>query len=196
MKKLLIALSLILASFGTALAQSKVGHINAAELISIMPDTKKADAELQAYVKTLEDKLQKMQTDLQTKYEALQKDVAAGTVSEVVKEARMKELQDLDTRMQEASEKAQQEVAAKREALYEPILTKADAAIKAVAAQAGYAYVLDSGNGTLLVAPDADNLMPLLKKYLNITDAPSAPKAAPGTAPKAPAPSPAAPKVR
>src|SRR5688500_6782985 len=38
-------------------AAQKYGHINSAALIKIMPETKKAEASLKAYVKTLENQL-------------------------------------------------------------------------------------------------------------------------------------------
>ncbi|MBL0145205.1 MAG: OmpH family outer membrane protein [Chitinophagaceae bacterium] len=47
-------------------------------------------------------------------------------------------------------------------------------AIKAVAKEAGYAYVLDVNS--LIVAPPADDIIGLVKKKLNIKDpAPAAP---------------------
>jgi outer membrane protein len=183
MKKLFLALSIVLASTAITVAQTKIGHINAAELVAMMPETKKADAELKAFAKSFEDQLTKMQTELQTKVASYQKDEP--TLNEALKEVRMKELQDLDNRMQELNQSAQDKINQKKETLYTPILDKAEKAIKAAAAANGFSYVFDSSVGALLVMPPSDDMMPILKKALNIVDAPAtAPKVGTPTPPK------------
>lgn len=70
---------------------------------------------------------------------------------------------------------SQQLVGEKQQTLLGPIQKKAIDAIKLVAKEAGYAYVLEAG--TLLVSPPADDILPLVKKKLGIKD--PAPAAAP-----------------
>jgi outer membrane protein len=63
----------------------------------------------------------------------------------------------------------------KQDQLLEPIYTKAIEAIQTVAKENGYAYVYTKD--ALLVAPPADDLLPLVAKKLNLT-VPSAGKTA------------------
>ena len=60
-----------------------------------------------------------------------------------MKEMKIKEIQDLETRIKEFQEKAGNDFEKKRGELYDPILKKAEDAVKAVAKEKGYAYVFD-----------------------------------------------------
>jgi outer membrane protein len=66
----------------------------------------------------------------------------------------------------------------KQSEIVEPIYRKAMAALNAVAKEAGYTYVYN--REALLVAPPADDLLPLVAKKLNI----KLPTPAAGAAPK------------
>jgi outer membrane protein len=55
----------------------------------------------------------------------------------------------------------------KQEALLEPLYRKAIEGIQAVAKESGYAYVYTKD--ALIVAPPADDLLPLVAKKLNLT---------------------------
>jgi outer membrane protein len=59
-------------------------------------------------------------------------------------------------------------VQTKRKELLQPILDKAEKAIKDVAKEKGYDYVFDTSTGAVLVTKDADNLLPLVKTKLGI----------------------------
>jgi outer membrane protein len=79
------------------------------------------------------------------------------------------------------NQKAEEQMAQRQQQLVGPIRVKAMDAIKAVAKEAGYAYILDVS--TLIVAPPADDIVALVKKKLGIKDpAPATPgKLAPKT---------------
>ena len=71
--------------------------------------------------------------------------------------------------IQDFQQTAQEKIAAKKEELYNPILKKAEVAIKDVAKENAYSYVFDTSVGAFLYAQDSDNMMDLVKKKLNIT---------------------------
>jgi outer membrane protein len=181
MKKLIIAAVFAMATLG-AQAQMKIGYVNSQELVSIMPETQKADNELVSYAKTFEEQAKKMQTELETKYSALEKEFA--TLNDAMKEVKQKELGSLQERLQSYGKTAEEKIGKKKEELYMPILEKADKAIKSVAAANGYTHVFDSSAGGILVMPEGDNLIGLLKKSMNISDTPVATAPKPGGAPK------------
>lgn len=145
----------------------KFGHINSTELLSKMPDVKTADGELQTYSKQLEGQLKAMTEEYQTKVQDFQSKQTL--LADAVKEAKVKEITDLELRIQEFQMTAQESLEKKKETLYSPILKKAETAIKEIAKEQGYAYVFDTSTGSgILYAPDSDNIMDKVKKKLGL----------------------------
>jgi outer membrane protein len=114
----------------------KLGYVNSQELLSIMPEMGKADTELKTFAKQYQDQLEAMGKEFEkkgTEYQTSEK-----TMSDAVKTVKQKELQDLEARIHEYQQSAQEKVSKKKEDLYKPILEKADKAIKDVAKEKGY----------------------------------------------------------
>lgn len=147
-----------------AQGQVKIGYLNTSELIALMPETKEADSQFNAFAQKLQETLQPMQQDLQAKFTEYQQGQA--TMAEAIKESKEKELQDLNQRIDQFQVKSQQDMAKKREELMGPILEKVQAAIKEVAASSKFTYILDSN--AVLHGPEGDNVLPLVKKQLGI----------------------------
>jgi outer membrane protein len=169
MKKLfkvaLVAVGMLFAG-SFANAQTKIGHINFNQLIDLMPETKTVTASIQAYQKTFIDQLTTMNNEYQTKGQDYQSKRA--TMTDAVRGVKESELQDIQKRMNDYQNNAQQQVDAKRQELGKPLIDKATQAVQAVAKEKGYAYVLDSSQITLLVSPDADDLMATVKLKLGL----------------------------
>jgi outer membrane protein len=144
----------------------KFGYINSADLLKIMPETKKAEANLQAYVKNLEKQFGGLQTEYQTKVTEFQ--AQEKTMIDAVKETRIRAIQDLEQRLQQSQVSGQQQVAKKREELFKPILDKAEKAIKEVGKENGYDYIFDTNTGSFVYAKESHNIMPLVKAKLGI----------------------------
>lgn len=166
MKTFLVAVM----AFGifTASAQQKIGHINTEELISAMPEAIKVDAELKEYQQGLGQQYQDLSADFAAKDSAFVKDSVK--LSPQLKKIKRDELlvmyQRLSNWQEEANQLYQQEANTK----VGPVREKAMDAIKAVAKEQGYGYVVDESN--LLVMPPSDDLLPLVKKKLGIVDKP------------------------
>ncbi|AYL97038.1 OmpH family outer membrane protein [Mucilaginibacter celer] len=169
MKKLfkvaLVAVGMLFAG-GFANAQTKIGHINFNQLIDLMPETKTVSTSLQAYQKTFIDQMTTMNNEYQGKVKEYTEKRA--TMTDAVRAAKESELTDMQKRMNDYQNNAQQQVDAKRQELGKPIIDKATTAVQAVAKEKGYAYVLDSSQITLLVSPDADDLMAAAKLKLGL----------------------------
>ncbi|MCO4293201.1 OmpH family outer membrane protein [Solitalea sp. MAHUQ-68] len=164
--KVLVAAIVLLIFAGNANAQVKFGHINVNELIAAMPDIKVADKAVQDFTGTLDAQMKTMGTEYQTKiadYQSKEK-----TMTDAVKETKVKEIQDLEKRIGDFQQKAQQDISKKQEEVYAPVLKKAEDAIKTVAKENNIAYVFDSSKGVLIQFPDGDNILPLVKKKLGI----------------------------
>ena len=83
-----------------------------------------------------------------------------------VKEVKEKELMDLQNRIQEFQQSADDKMGKKRQELFKPILDKAQKAIKDVGSEGGYDYIFDGGQ--LLYAKDSENIVPAVKAKLGI----------------------------
>jgi outer membrane protein len=164
--KVALVAGCMLLTAGFAKAQTKIGHINFNQLIEAMPELKPVQTQLQAYQKTFMDQLQTMSGELQTKGAAYEKNRA--TMTDATRTATETELQDINKRIQDFQNTAQQQVQAKSAELYKPLGDKARAAVSTVAKEKGYAYVIDSGQTELIVSPAGDDLMPSVKLKLGL----------------------------
>jgi outer membrane protein len=168
MKKIstLIAVVMMMAIAAPTFAQQKFGHIDSAALLELMPEKAKAEKDLEAFASPFNDELQKMATELESKmveFESTQEGM-----TKLVRETKVKEIQDMQTRIQQFQENAQQEIATKEQEVLGPIVEKARKAIDEVAQDKGYSYVFDSSLGVLLYMKDSDDIMAEVKVKLGI----------------------------
>lgn len=167
MKKIIIILAAcLITGFGAQAQTQKIGHVNSLELLSIMPEMQKAQDGVKAYAKTFEEQLTKMQAEYKQKIADYQSE--ATKMSDAIKEVKAKEIQDLESRIVNLNKTGEKKVQEKEQSLTAPILKKADEAIKAVAKENGFAYIIDSSSGALLHATDSDNILPLVKAKMGI----------------------------
>jgi outer membrane protein len=167
---------LILGSF-SANAQ-KVAHIHLDSLINLMPESKTAQAAVQEYAKQLENEVTKMQAELQRLYEEYQ--AKSKDWAELVRASKEKELNDLNQRITDFQQQAQQDYQKKTAELSKPVFDKAKKAIEQVAKENSYKYVLDTSSGVVIYFEPTEDIIGLVMKKLGITATPPAG----GTAPK------------
>jgi outer membrane protein len=175
MKKLIVAAVMALGIFNAS-AQNKIGYISTDELIGIMPEAEKADAELKDYQGSLAQNGQDLMKELGIKDSLFVKDSAKLSAS--MKEIKRKELIELYQKVRNWENQAQEMYNQEAQKKILPIKNKAMEAIKAVAKENGYSYVLDINS--VIVAPPGDDLLKLVMKKLNIKE----PAPAPGVAPR------------
>jgi outer membrane protein len=168
MKKLVlfVACGLFIGNAAFAQGSMKMGWINSSDLLQAMPEKAKADSDVAKYARSFQDQIDLMMKEYQSKgqdYQAKEK-----TMTDAVKEVKMKEIQDLQNRIETIQQSAQEKLQAKKQEAYTPILDKADKAIKAVAKEKNYDYIFDQSQGMLLFGKEDDNIMPLVKAKLGI----------------------------
>lgn len=146
----------------------KIGYVDLQELMQLMPEYKKANTDMEAFGKSLEDELKKMSDEFQKKVADYQKADQAKTMSEAIKNVRQQELQDMQTRIQDFQQSAQENIRKKEAELLKPIIEKAKAAIAQVAKESGYTYIMDSSVAGFLYKPEETNVMAAVKKKLGI----------------------------
>jgi outer membrane protein len=167
MKRILTAALITVGALATTSqvsAQSKIGYISTEELVSIMPETAKADSNLQQYRGALIQNAQDKQSALESAIEKFNKDSL--TMTSAVKDVRRNELQKMLQDLQAEDQRIQQQLQQRQQELITPINRKAFDAIQSVAKENGYTYIFEKG--ALLVAPPADDVLPLVAKKLNV----------------------------
>ncbi len=153
----------------TQSATPKFGHLNSDELIALMPQTQTARQQLQAFQASLQNDLKLMETEFQTMYtDFLQKSKSNSFASETQKNTQQKNLEDMQNRIVDFQENAQQELGKKEVELLQPVLEKAQKAIDEVAAENGFTYILDTSKGAVLFAQESLDILPLVKAKLGI----------------------------
>ncbi|HEY8387140.1 MAG TPA: OmpH family outer membrane protein [Parasegetibacter sp.] len=159
----LLAAGLMVAQEGKA--QLKIGYISLGEVVTAMPEFKKADTSLREYQEAMQQKYFEMINDFNNKDSLLS---SADTLkyNKAQLEVKRKELGELYLKIQGWNQEASKSIQQKEEDLIAPIQKKAMDAIQAVAKEAGYTYVLNKQD--LFVFPPADDLLPLVKKKLNL----------------------------
>jgi len=176
MKNLVKALAIVAVIFfsvGAANAQQKLGHIDSRAILQAMPEVKTADESFATFRKAKLAELEAMDKERQTKIAAFQEKYK--TLTEANQEVLGKELeglnqeiQTMEQRISELDQKAQQDLTAKQEELYKPILAKAEVAIKAVSKEKGFAYVFDTAQQALVYFDGGEDITPLVKTKLGI----------------------------
>lgn len=170
MKKLLtvlfVAVGILLAYPVISQTNAKLGYIDSNELLDAMPEKDSIQQTLIQYGKALEDQLQAMYLEYQTKLNDYQ--VNAASMSDIIRQTKEKELADMEARIQEFQQQADTDLQNKQMELLDPVLKKVRQAIQDVARENSYTYIFDAGAGTLLFYEKGDNILPLVKVKLGL----------------------------
>ncbi len=161
-----IALFISMSSGANAQGAQKIGYIDFNGLIAAMPGVDSVKIKLQKYQQTLTDQMDAMRAEFENKYLDYQQQSAS--MSDLIKQTKEKELQDLQGRIDGFQTKAQQDLQAKQQELLQPVVDKAKAAVKEVAKENKYTYILNSIDEIVLYAEPSDDITPIVKKKLGI----------------------------
>jgi outer membrane protein len=152
----------------TKASAQKFGHINSQEIVALMPERDEALTKLQAFGKELQETINSMQTDYQTKMQEYNEKVS--TWNESIKKTKEDEINSIIQRVRQFQEQAEQDFAARQETLMTPVVKKAQEAIDKVAKAQGLTYVFDLATGAIIYHDETSsvNLLPLVKAELGI----------------------------
>ncbi|HOP04003.1 MAG TPA: OmpH family outer membrane protein [Tenuifilaceae bacterium] len=163
-----IAVATMLFSSNTMAQNLKFGHINGQELITLMPERDSAEVKLKAYGADLTEQIEQLYVEYNNKAQNYQQ--RRNTLTDAIREQREKELSDLEQRIREFEATAQQDYQRMQGEMMQPIMEKADAAIKKVAKENGFLYIFDiSAGGVVYFSDSSVDILPLVKKELGIT---------------------------
>lgn len=161
-----MAVVLMMAVAVPTFAQQKFGHIDSAALLELMPEKAKAEKDLEAFAIPFNDELKKMAAELESKMVAFESTQEGMT--KLVRQTKVTEIQDMQSRIQQFQENAQGEISTKEQEVLGPIVEKARKAIDEVANDKGYTYVFDASLGVLLYMKDSNDIMAEVKVKLGI----------------------------
>ena len=165
MKKILLVAALAMLS-AAAFDQPKFAHVNFSELVQLMPEADQARATMDASSKEARETYQAMADEFTSKYQQYQSKASAWSAS--VREAKEKELTDIQQRISEFEQSVQAELQQQQQQLMAPIYKKAQDTIDSLAKAAGYIYVFDR-SAVLYLDPDqSEDLTPAARKALGI----------------------------
>jgi outer membrane protein len=169
MKKIVTVLAVVMSLLmvgHSVKAQNKFAVVSVQDLITSMPETKKADTAMNDYQNALAQNYDDMRREFSEQDSLLSsKDTAKYTKAQL--ELKRKNLGDLYQKMMTFQQQAQQMAQQKNQELLAPIQKKALEAIQTVARENGYTYVFEKGQ--LLVSPPSEDITNLVKKKLGIS---------------------------
>ncbi|CAG5070110.1 hypothetical protein DYBT9623_02850 [Dyadobacter sp. CECT 9623] len=151
---------------------TKIGYTNVDYIIAKLPESKVMQNQLEVTKAQLDKALGETYKEAQDKYEAYQKNGA--NMTDVIRADKEKELQNLQTRIQEMQNNAQTSLQTKQQQLLEPILTKVNNAIQEVGKENSFLYILNMDAGAnstpiiLFAASEENNATPLILRKLGV----------------------------
>jgi len=153
----------------TSMAQTfKFGHINSDELFMLMPERDTVISKLQAKQTELQNTAEIMQVEFNNKYN----DYITNSekLTTLVRQTKEEELAALQERITNFNTRADQELQQEQMALMQPILAKAEKAIKDVAKENGFTYIFDMARGPIIYFDPAksENILEKVKTKLGI----------------------------
>ena len=165
MKKVLkLTLAVVCVMFSTSLFAQKIGRLNSQDVVVNMAEFKQAQTQIEALAKDLQAQAETIQVEMNNKLQEYQK--GAETMTDAVRQLKEKELTDLNTRLQEFNQVAQQELQKKEQELMEPIIKKANEAISEVAKAGGYAVIMETGSMVYFDEAQVKDITPEVKTKL------------------------------
>lgn len=165
-----LTLAVVFVMFSSSLFAQKFGRINSQEIIANMAETKEAQTALEAFATELQAQMESIQVEFNTKFQEYQK--SAATMSDSVKQIKEKELTEIQTRLRDFEQMAQQDIQKKQMELFQPIQEKAVNAINEVAKAGGYVFVYDIISGSMAYIDEAvvTDLGPAVRSKLGIAE--------------------------
>jgi len=144
-----------------------VAYVNSDELLEAFPEKQQAVKQLVTLSDNYKKELELMQGEYNKKYSDYI--TYQASLAENIKLRRMQELTELENRIEQFMELAQQDIEHQEKELLEPLRQKICEAIHAVGLEQSFTVIYDlSDDGIAFVSPEAVDANPLVKQKLGI----------------------------
>jgi len=151
-------------------AQNKTGYVSIDEVVQLMPEYKKATAEMAQFDSALQINYGETLKELNRQDSIFKADSVK--LAPAVKTAKKEQMKKLLVELQGYEQNYQQQMQQKQEELMAPVAQKANQVIADIAKANGYTYIFRKE--ALIVSPPADDILPLIKKKFEVAPKPAA----------------------
>ena len=165
MKRMIMAIAII----GTAITlhAQKFGHVTSEQLLVAMPEYDSAQLKVEELRQHYTLEIERIQVEINKKIEEFS--ASEASMSDLIKEAKASEIQELQARLQNYSQTAQQDLQQQGGMVMQPVMDKARKAIDEVAKENGLLYVFDlSAGNPIYTSEESLDMLPLVKAKLGI----------------------------
>ena len=167
MKKISLIIGVLVITAALNAQDLKFGHISSDMLLTAMPEYDSAQAQVQDLRQQYDFEIERIQVEINKKIEEFNQTEA--TMSELIKEAKASEIQEMQARLQNFAQTAQQDLQQKSMTFIQPVMDKARGAIDEVSKELDLLYVFDMSQGNPIYASDKSiDLLPLVKTKLGL----------------------------
>ena len=165
MKRMILAVGILSMAF--VLHAQKFGHVTSELLLQAMPVYDSAQLKLEELRTHYTLELERIQVEINKKIEDFNQ--AEAGMSDLTKEAKASEIQELQMRLQNYSQNAQQDLQQQGMLVMQPVMDKARGAIDEVAKENGLIYVFDLSQGNpIYTSEESLDMIPLVKAKLGV----------------------------
>lgn len=166
--KNLILLTFLIVIFTRTTQAQKFGYLNSAEVLSKVPEIAISDSLLKLYQdslvgsgKVLVDAFQKHVADYQAESQK-------GNLAPIAAQKKEDELRKEQESLKTFEDIIKQKLVARRDQLYQPILSRIDGIVKKIGKDNKYTMIFDSSQPGYLFLAESENLGPVIMKELGL----------------------------
>ena len=161
--KTTLLIAIIALGFTQFTQAQKIAHINLDEVVASMPEAKTMQADMEKLGKTYESEIKAASAALKAKFDRYTAEEKSKTPEENQKRA--VEVQQEQGKIGQLQQAAQQELQKKQNEMLEPIVKRAQDAIKAYAKEKNIQYVLDART---LIYAEGEDISTVIKTKLGV----------------------------
>jgi outer membrane protein len=145
----------------------KFGHINSQELLTAMPESDSAQAKIEKLAGDYDQQLEEMQVELNKKYDEYLTN--RDNYTDLIRQTKEADITEMQQRISNFQQVAQQDLQSQQQQLLQPVLQKANNAIKEVAEENGFVYIFDVSRGNpVYFSEQSIDILPMVKTKLGL----------------------------
>jgi outer membrane protein len=162
-----ITLTLGILCIALAVNAQKFGHITSELLLQAMPEYDSAQLQVQDLRSQYDLEIERIQVEINKKIEEFNQ--SESTLSDLIREAKASEIQEMQVRLQNFAQTAQQDLQQQSMVMIQPVMDKARGAIDEVAKEQGLLYVFDLSQGNpIYTSEESVDMLPLVLTKLGL----------------------------
>lgn len=170
MKKFIVTAALVASSFLGANAQTeglKIGYTNVNYIFSLSPRSKEIESEIKTRTQILQKEIEKKEQELQAKFQDYEK--SRNSMMESIRADKENELRNLEQSIMNLRKNADGELRNKYEELVAPESEKISKAVKDVAKENGFTYIMNGDPQVMLFGEEKFDVTDMVLKKLGIS---------------------------